>query len=108
MFSLEEARKILPVIRRITQEISDQVDVLIQQMEATDSSQRGAIGVLDNQINSLILLWNQKIKKLGALPKGLWLVDFEFGGGVIIAGNILKPKYSTGTRRKTAFRDGGR
>ena len=37
--------------------------------------------VLENGINSTILLWNQKIKKLGAIPKGLWLVDFEFGRG---------------------------
>ena len=81
VFSLEEARQILPVIRRITSDISTRVDELIQQLEATPAGQKDQILSLETEINNLIQHWNQKIKKLGANPKGLWLVDFEFGRG---------------------------
>jgi hypothetical protein len=81
VFSLAEARHVLPIIRRITQEISERVDALIAQLESTPVAQKQIVASLEQQINDLIHHWNEKIKKLGALPKGLWLVDFEFGRG---------------------------
>jgi len=81
VFSLEQVRQILPIIRRITEEISEKVDNHITEIEATPNSQKKVIATLEEQINELIHLWNEKIKKLGAIPKGLWLVDFDFGRG---------------------------
>lgn len=80
-FTLEQARQILPIVRRITEEISGQVDDLITQLESTPDAQKELVAAREQQINDLIQHWNEKIKKLGAIPKGLWLVDFEFGRG---------------------------
>jgi hypothetical protein len=81
LFSLKEARRILPVVRRITLDISEQVDALIAQLETTPDAQKTVIAGLEDEINKLIHHWNEKIKKLGANPKGLWLVDFAFSDG---------------------------
>src|SRR5689334_18178906 len=80
-FTLEEAREILPIVLRITYDASDKVDALIAEIEATAPTKKEAIAALEEKINLQIAHWNAKIKKLGAIPKGLWLVDFEFGRG---------------------------
>lgn len=81
VFTLEQARQVLPIVRRITEEISGQVDALIAQIEEAPDARKDLIAAREDQINDLIQHWNEKIKKLGAIPKGLWLVDFEFGRG---------------------------
>jgi hypothetical protein len=81
LFNLEEARQILPIVRHITYDLSEKVDALIAQLESTPDDQKELSQSLENDINQTIHLWNEKIKKLGAIPKGLWLVDFEFGRG---------------------------
>ncbi|MCB0407848.1 MAG: DUF2203 domain-containing protein [Bdellovibrionales bacterium] len=80
-FSIEEAREILPVVRRITQEYSVKVEALIARLESMDPNSTGAVNELENQVNEWIKSWHIKIKKLGAKPKGLWLVDFDAGDG---------------------------
>ncbi|MGE4131264.1 MAG: DUF2203 domain-containing protein [Bdellovibrionales bacterium] len=80
-FTLEEAGQILPVVRRITQEFSSKVEVLIARLETLQLSQTDTICALENQINELIQSWNDKIRKLGAEPRGLWVVDFDSGEG---------------------------
>lgn len=80
VFTLEEARQLLPVIRRITQEHSQRVNELMGRLETMEpGSQQGL--EIEKQINSLISSWHSKIKKLGADSKGLWLVDFDSGDG---------------------------
>lgn len=36
---------------------------------------------LQDQINGLIQNWQNKVERLGAKPKGLWLADFDYGDG---------------------------
>lgn len=81
VFSLEQVRQILPIVRRITQNMSERVDEQIGELDRLSQHQKKEIAVLEKEINQLIQAWNEKIKKLGAIPKGLWLVDFEFGRG---------------------------
>lgn len=81
LFNLEEARAILPIVRRITQTMSEKVDALIADLESAPSDSKGETAPIEREINLCIHQWNEKIKKLGAIPKGLWLVDFEFGRG---------------------------
>jgi hypothetical protein len=81
VFNLEQARQILPIVRRITEEISVRVDDHISEIERTPQHEKRQIVVLEDKINQLISHWNEKIKKLGAIPKSLWLVDFDFGRG---------------------------
>lgn len=81
VFSVEDVRRVLPVVRRITQEFSGKVEILIARLETLELHQTDLICSLENQVNDLIATWNEKIKKLGADPKGLWVVDFDFGQG---------------------------
>jgi hypothetical protein len=80
-FSLEEARRILPVVRRITHEFSAKVELLIARLETLQLNQTETICALEKQVNELIQQWNDKIRKLGADPRGLWVVDFNSGHG---------------------------
>lgn len=81
IFSLEQARSVLPVIRRITQEFSVKVEALMARLESVSLTQTETITRLESEVNDLIKAWHEKIKKLGAKPKGLWLVDFDSGDG---------------------------
>ena len=81
VFSLEEARRILPVVRRITLEFSVKVELLIARLETLQLNQTETICALEKQVNELIQTWNDKIRKLGADPRGLWVVDFNSGEG---------------------------
>jgi hypothetical protein len=81
VFSLDEARAILPVVRRITLEFSAKVELLIARLETLQLNQTETICALEKQVNELIQTWNDKIRKLGADPRGLWVVDFNSGEG---------------------------
>ena len=81
VFSLEEAQKILPIVRRITQEFSAKVELLIARLETLQLNQTETICALEKQVNELVQTWNDKIRKLGADPRGLWVVDFNNGEG---------------------------
>jgi hypothetical protein len=81
IFSLEQARSILPVVRRITVEFSAKVELLIARLETLQLNQTDTICALEKQVNDLIQSWNDKIRKLGAEPRGLWVVDFNSGEG---------------------------
>ncbi len=81
VFSLEQARSVLPVIRRITQEFSVKVEAMMARLESVSLTQTETITRLEAEVNDLIKAWHEKIKKLGAKPKGLWLVDFDSGDG---------------------------
>jgi hypothetical protein len=81
VFTLSQAKEVLPVVRKITQNFSVQVEALIARLEAMNPNEVDSINVLEDQVNELIKAWHSKIKKLGAKPKGLWLVDFDCGDG---------------------------
>lgn len=81
VFSLSQAQQILPVIRRITLEYSAKVELLIARLEILQLTQTEIICELEKQVNELIQIWNDKIRKLGAIPRGLWAVDLDSGSG---------------------------
>ena len=70
-FTLKEAQTLLPVVRRITEESITKVDQL----------KKGMGEIYEQEIGHIVDRWSDKILKLGAEPKGLWLVDFDNGSG---------------------------
>jgi hypothetical protein len=76
MFGFAEAQRLLPVVRRITQEAVVRSEALALRYEALPEAHPSR-GELERELNDLILGWAAKIQKLGAEAKGLWLVDFE-------------------------------
>lgn len=81
-FARAEAQRLLPVVRRITQEAVTRAESLAVRYEALPTG-HPACGELERELNDVILAWAAKIQKLGAEAKGLWLVDFTAEDGVL-------------------------
>lgn len=79
-FSLEQAQDMLPVIKKITKRAVDRFLVLEEKLQHfqdhPDKWQQ-----VEEEIADLLNHWSEKIAKLGCLPKGIWLVDFDNGRG---------------------------
>jgi hypothetical protein len=79
LFTLDDARLLLPVVRRVTKGAFDQVKTLSTQLSyIKDKSQRSE---LEQRIQALFQEWQDKVRKLGCEAKGMWLVDFDSGEG---------------------------
>jgi len=81
VFTLEEARELLPVVFRITKIYSQKVQALIDRLESLGAANETLASSLDEQVSQYIQDWQNKAQKLGAIPKGLWLADFDAGDG---------------------------
>ena len=79
-FQLREVQELLPIVKKVTQKTVEQVTQLEQRIHDLDPepSQRP---YFEEQLSRIIQRWSDKISKLGALPKGFWLVDFDNGEG---------------------------
>jgi regulator of sirC expression with transglutaminase-like and TPR domain len=69
IFTLEEARSLLPKVKEITSEAVFKFARLAE-AEETEEERQGVVGA-----------WAREILALGAEIKGLWLVDFDSGAG---------------------------
>ena len=81
IFTIEEAREILPVIYRITKTFQSEVKTLSNRRRAFEKTNSTLVNQLDSEISALIEQWNGKVSRLGGKPKGLWLADFDNGKG---------------------------
>ncbi|MGZ3770302.1 MAG: DUF2203 domain-containing protein [Bdellovibrio sp.] len=80
-FTLEEARNLLPLIYRVTEESSRNVKALMKRVDAFADKNHPSVELIENQINEVIERWHIKVEKLGVQPKGLWMADFDNGEG---------------------------
>ncbi len=81
LFSLEEAQSLLPLIYRVTEESCREVKYLMACIEALPDKKAERALDFQNRINAVIEKWQNKLERLGAKPKGLWLADFDYGTG---------------------------
>ncbi len=81
VFRLEDAQNLLPVLQRMTEFANEKVRLLLQRLETIQDRASTTAQELEKEIDLNILQWQQKVKKLGALPQGLWLIDFNNGEG---------------------------
>jgi hypothetical protein len=78
-FTLEEARTILPVVRRVTDRSFQDVKRLSAQLAYVKDPVRK--NTVEKEVQQTFQAWTIKISKLGCEPKGMWLVDFDSGEG---------------------------
>ena len=83
VIKLDEAQKLLPLIINLTKKYSERVDRLISLLESTDITNTEEVNRLEDELNNNIRLWYQKMNRLGTKPKGLWIVEFDFGAGYL-------------------------
>ena len=81
IFSYSEAQNLLTIVMRMTDQASQQVQKLIDQMDQINQTSAGDLSAHEEKINKIIEGWQNKILKIGAVPKGIWIVDFDFGQG---------------------------
>ena len=79
--NLNEANEIIRIISHFTKQMSVEVDRIINQLEAMDPDNVEKAKVLEAEVEGIIESWNQKVRKLGAQPKGLWMADVDAGDG---------------------------
>lgn len=80
IFTHEEAQELLPIIFRITKTYSIKAETLLARLD-TVGGHEAMTAPLEAQVNQLIQEWQTKMQKLGAMPKGLWIADFDSGDG---------------------------
>ena len=80
-FSLSQAQELLPLVYRLTEESAREVKYLMACVEALPNKKSERALEIQDQINALIEKWQNKLERLGAKPKGLWLADFDNGSG---------------------------
>ncbi|HJQ36186.1 MAG TPA: DUF2203 family protein [Thermoanaerobaculia bacterium] len=68
IFSYEEATALLPRVQRVTEAAVERLSELPEE-DADEDQQR------------VVMEWAESILGLGVEVKGLWLVDFDSGGG---------------------------
>jgi hypothetical protein len=81
VFSIADARQILPIVRRVTEEANVRIRSLLTRLEAVKDRDPEKTKEYEDQINQHVSEWQTKVSKLGAEGKGLWLVDFDCGTG---------------------------
>ena len=80
-FSLPQAQASLPFIYRLTEDSAREVRYLMACVDALPDKKSERAFELQDQINVIIGKWQNKLERLGAKPKGLWLADFDNGSG---------------------------
>jgi len=79
-FTYAEARELVPQVREITRQADERVSELRAQAARAAPGSRQA-HKLKEWVTAAINRWADDITALGALPKGLWTVDFDSGEG---------------------------
>lgn len=80
IFSEKEAESLLPIVRRITEKVAQEVSELHKRLSFVPLSEPLHKRIC-SQIELEIKRWAIKISKLGCEPRGIWLVDFDAGNG---------------------------
>lgn len=79
VFSIEEAKSLVPILNKVTSKTATEVEELLKQLEGSDLENTLFIQNTEARVNQLIESWHEKVSKLGVKAKGLWYVDFDSG-----------------------------
>ena len=80
IFTLEDARHVLPEVKEITANAVREAERLAGQLQRL-SDAHPEHAVLSAAVSGVLQDWSEAIRGLGLEPKGLWLVDFDNGDG---------------------------
>ncbi len=101
IFTLEEARMLLPQVKDITQHYYDLVE---QQRDALeDPSDAAEVARVEQHMNELLQEWASALNALGVDVKGLWLADFDSGDGYYFCWKLGEADIEHFHRYETGF-----
>ncbi len=79
-WTFETAREMFPEVRRRTERAVEAAEALLAEREALPAGAPERADV-DRRIQAEVGRWAREMEALGLEVKGLWLVDFDTGGG---------------------------
>lgn len=79
IFSITDAQTLLPLIYRITEVSNNKVSDLFNKQKSLKGSNVILAENLDQKISEEVKVWQGKLIRLGVIPKGMWLADFDNG-----------------------------
>jgi hypothetical protein len=79
-FSLKEAQRLLPTVKRLTAEAAAQAEEIAAQLQETSATEP-LYTTLRVQLDEIVRDWAGRMEALDLEVKGLWLVDFDTGQG---------------------------
>lgn len=79
MFTLAEARALLPQVKAVTQRYYDYVEALRDSIE--DPNDAATLERVEQRVQTELQKWVAELNDLGVDVKGLWLADFDSGDG---------------------------
>ena len=77
VFSYDEAVALMPQVRRLTEEAYQRVAAI----DARVTPGGAQAGSPREEVDEIVRGWAEALVRLGLEIKGLWLVDFDNGGG---------------------------
>jgi hypothetical protein len=80
IFSLEDARALLPRVKLLTADAVRRAERLSAQLHSIPEDDPEH-ATLSEALRDVVNRWADELQTLGAEPKGLWLVDFDNGVG---------------------------
>jgi hypothetical protein len=101
IFTLEEARQLLPQVKDITQHYHDLVEV--QRDALADPDDAAEVARVEQRMNELLQEWVSAINALGVDVKGLWLADFDSGDGYYFCWKLGEADIEHFHRYETGF-----
>ncbi len=82
VFSLSEAQTLFPLVRSITQRTADDLAPVQRQLKVLPRRSPELLAA-EQRYQTLVNAWVNKMRRLGLVIKGLWLVDFDTGDGYL-------------------------
>ncbi len=80
IFSLQQARELLPHVKHLTAEAVRRAETLASQIKGL-GDEDPVHAQLSGALNDVVTGWADELRALGLEVKGLWLVDFDNGEG---------------------------
>ena len=82
VFSLTEAQALFPLVRSITQRAAESLAPVQRQLKVLPRGSQ-ELASAEQRYQAAVNAWLSKIRRLGLVVKGLWLVDFDTGDGYL-------------------------
>jgi len=82
VFTLEEARAILPQVQAVTRPVFELASSMAEELQASEDAQdETRVEELQERLEALMESWAEAVRLMGPDVKGPWLVDFDSGDG---------------------------
>lgn len=82
VFTLAEARALFPLVVSITQRSHESLKPIQRQLKVLPRN-TPELATAEQRYRAQVNAWVNKMRRLGLVVKGLWLVDFDTGDGYL-------------------------